>query len=68
MSVPPYLSPGQVARACRTNRWAMLRLLRRAGLAERIGGRWYVGEARLREGLPEVYERVFTWFEERASR
>jgi hypothetical protein len=49
------------------NRWAMLRLIRRAGLAELVGGRWYVGETRLREGLPEVYERVFTYFEHRGE-
>lgn len=35
-------------------------LLRGAGILERhANGRWYVGEARLRERLPDVYDRVF---------
>ncbi len=34
-------------------------LLRGAGVLERhANGRWYVGEARLRERLPDVYDRV----------
>jgi hypothetical protein len=34
-------------------------LLRRAGILEKIGGQWLVGESQLRERLPEVYERVY---------
>lgn len=34
-------------------------LLRGAGILERIGDRWYVGESRLRERLPDVYDRVY---------
>lgn len=51
----------------RANRWAMLRLIRRAGLAEQVGGRWYIGEARLREGLPDLHERVFAYFDRRGE-
>lgn len=34
-------------------------LLRAAGILEQIGERWYVGESRLRERLPDVYDRVY---------
>jgi hypothetical protein len=34
-------------------------LLKRAGILEKIGGHWLVGESQLRERLPEVYERVY---------
>lgn len=57
--IPPYITPSQVGRACRmTNRKAKS-LLRRAGILERIGDRWCVGESQLRERLPEVYDRVY---------
>ena len=62
MNIPPYISPGQVGKACSINRWKAKRLLSRAGILERIGGQWAVGDSRLRERLPEVYDRVFLWF------
>lgn len=58
--VPPYISPGLVGKACGITRKAARSLLRRAGILERIGGRWLVGESQLRERLPEVYERLYT--------
>ena len=61
-SVPPYLTPGQIGRACGLNRRKALRLLKRAGVAVMIGDRWAIGESALREHLPEVYDRVFTFF------
>ena len=43
-------------------------MLRAAGILELQGnGRWKVGEARLRERLPDVYDRVFEHFELRVS-
>ena len=57
--VPPYLTPSQVGRACRMSRRKAKSLLRGAGILERIGDRWYVGESRLRERLPDVYDRVY---------
>lgn len=63
MSVPPYVTPAQVAKACGCSRKAAIFLLRGAGILERNGWRWKVGESRLRESLPDVYDRVFTWFE-----
>jgi hypothetical protein len=36
-------------------------LLRAAGILEQLGDRWYVGEARLRERLPDVYDRVYAY-------
>lgn len=44
------------------SRRAAKSLLRGAGILELIGGRWYVGEARLRERLPDVYDRVYAHF------
>lgn len=60
--VPPYITPGQVGKACRMTRLKARRMLVRAGIAEKLGGAWVVGATRLRERLPEVYERVFEAF------
>ncbi len=57
--MPPYLRPSAVGRACKMTRKAAKSLLRRAGILEKIGGHWCVGESQLRERLPEVYERVY---------
>ncbi len=57
--IPPYLTPSQVGNACRMTRRKAKSLLRRAGILERIGERWLVGESQLRERLPEVYDRVY---------
>jgi len=35
--------------------------LRRAGILEQVGVRWYVSEARLRARLPDVYDRVYQY-------
>ena len=62
--VPPLLSPAQVGRACRMSRRAAKTMLRGAGVLDRHGnGRWYAGATRLRERLPDVYDRVFEYFE-----
>jgi hypothetical protein len=34
-------------------------MLKRAGILERIGERWCVGESQLRERLPEIYDRLY---------
>ena len=60
--VPPYLSPGQVGRACGLSRKSALTELRGAGLLERRGNRWRVSETRLRERLPDYYDRVYRHF------
>lgn len=62
-AVPPYLTPSEVGRACGMPGWKVKRLLRRIGIAEKHGGKWVVGESRLRERLPELYDRVFEHFE-----
>jgi hypothetical protein len=63
-NVPPLLSPSQVGRACRMSRRSAKTLLRGAGILEKhANGRWYVGETRLRERLPDVYDRVYVAFE-----
>lgn len=58
--MPPYLTPREVADACRMTRKRAQSMLRRAGILERIGERWCVGESQLRERLPEVYDRVYS--------
>lgn len=65
--VPPYVSPGQIARACGTNRWQVLRKLRNMKLAERHGTQWCVSDRALREHLPAMYDRVFDYFLRRAE-
>jgi hypothetical protein len=57
--VPPLLTPAQVGKANRMSRRKAKGLLRAAGILEKIGERWYVGESRLRERLPDVYDRVY---------
>lgn len=57
--LPPYIEAADVGRACELTTQGAKKLLRRAGIAEKIGHRWVVGESRLRERLPEVYERVY---------
>jgi len=37
-------------------------LLRAVGILELVGSRWFVAESRLRERLPDVYDRVFEAF------
>ncbi len=60
--VPALLTPAQIGKACGMSRRAAKTLLRGAGILERIGERWFVGETRLRERLPEVYDRVYEAF------
>lgn len=60
--VPPLLTPAQVGKACRMSRRKAKSWLRRAGILELHGKHWVVSEARLRERLPDVYDRVFTVF------
>ncbi len=58
--MPTYLTPRDVANACRMTRKRAQSMLKRAGILERIGERWCVGESQLRERLPEVYDRVYS--------
>lgn len=44
------------------SRRAAKTMLRGAGILELVGGRWKVGESRLRDRLPDVYDRVFEHF------
>lgn len=55
VQMPPYLTPAQVGKACGMSRRSAKNMLRGAGILERIGERWYVGESR----LPDVYDRVY---------
>lgn len=60
--IPPYLTMREVSVACRMPTRKVKRRLRAAGIAERHGGPnsgWVVGESRLRERLPEMYDRVW---------
>lgn len=59
--VPPYLKPSLIGRACGLSRREAKALLRKAGLLERIGTHDYVGDSKLRERLPEVYDRVYAF-------
>lgn len=61
-TIPPLLSPAQVGTACGISRRAAKNMLRGAGLLQLVGARWHVGEARLRERLPDVYDRVYEYF------
>jgi hypothetical protein len=50
-----------VGKACRWSRRNAKGLLRAAGILEQVGERWYVGDTRLRERLPDVYDRVYAY-------
>jgi hypothetical protein len=69
-TVPPYLSPGKIARACGVTRMVAMRELRGASLLEKRDGRWRVSESRLRERLPDYHDRVYAFFvlEDRPAR
>jgi hypothetical protein len=58
-ALPPLLTPAQVGRACRMSRRKAKNLLRAVGILELIGERWFVAESRLRDRLPDVYDRVY---------
>jgi hypothetical protein len=60
--LPIPLEAAHVARACRMTTDRAKRLLQRAGIAELLGGRWTVGESRLRERLPDVFDRVYSFY------
>jgi hypothetical protein len=60
--VPPYIGTGDVARACDMSWKAAKGMLDRAGILERLGERWVVGQSRLMERLPDVYGRVYEHF------
>lgn len=61
-TIPPYLTTADVAKACGMQTHKARRMLKRAGIAERLGDAWVVSESRLRERLPDVYDRVFALF------
>lgn len=59
--IPAYLTPAEIAKANEIPTWKARRKLERAGILERDGkNRWHVAESRLRERLPDMYERVFS--------
>jgi hypothetical protein len=60
--VPPYITPSQVGKASDMSTKRARRFLQRSGILEKIGGHWLVSESRLRERLPDMYDRVFHWF------
>lgn len=61
--VPPYLTMAEVAIANGMRTERTKRMLQRIGIAEKVGGRWMVGESRLRERMPDLYDRVFARYE-----
>ena len=63
--LPPYLSPGQIARANGISRYVAQKKCERAGILEADGPhRWHVSSTKLRERLDEMYGRVFDYFVE----
>jgi hypothetical protein len=77
--IPPYIDAAVVAKACvrkadgtkMTTRDAR-RMLHGAGILERPGGArrgkpTVVADSRLRERLPDVYDRVFAYFAQKTS-
>jgi len=60
--VPPYIGTAEVGKACRMTTRRARRMLARVGVLERHGTLWVVSDSRLREVLPDVYQRVFEWY------
>jgi hypothetical protein len=56
--LPPYLTTAEVAKACEMKTRRVRGMLMRAGILERLGRLWVVGDSRLRARLPEIYGRV----------
>jgi hypothetical protein len=65
--VPAYLEPGEVATACEMTTGKVRSLLERAGILEKLGAHHVVGESRLKARLPELYDRVFEYYELQAE-
>ena len=65
--VPPYLSPGQIARACKISRYRAFNELKGAKILEYRSGRWRVSRSRLCERLPEMFDDVVECFEAAAE-
>jgi hypothetical protein len=61
-TVPPYLSPSEIGRACDLSRFRALTELKHAGLVECRGGRLRLDASRLRERLPAMYDLVYAAF------
>lgn len=60
--VPPYVPVAMIALACKESgmtRKAALGIVKRAGILERKGQYYVVPESKLREELPEIYDRVY---------
>lgn len=65
--VPAYIDMADIAKACPldySSTVAAKRDMQREGIAVKRGGRWKVSDAMLRERLPDVYDRVYSWFEQ----
>jgi hypothetical protein len=62
VKVPPWLSTGEIARACGLDRRKVVRELRSVHLLDRPGRYYRVSSSRLRERLPDHYDRVYSWF------
>jgi hypothetical protein len=59
VSISPYLTMREVADACEWTVRYTRRFLIRAGVAEKLGGDWYVADYRLRDELQAIYARVY---------
>lgn len=66
-AIPPYIRVSVVAKACGRPLRPVRRQLDRAGILERDGHLFVVGDSRLRERLPELYDRVFSYYADRAD-
>ena len=60
--LPIPIEAAHIAKACKMTTDRAKRLLQRAQIGELLGGRWTVGESKLRERLPDVFDRVYAYY------
>jgi len=58
-NIPAYPLAATVAKANEQERRSMIRRLAGVGILERHGGRWCVSQSRLRERLPDYFDRLY---------
>ncbi len=58
-TIPAYPLAAVVAKANEQSRKSMITKLAAVGILERHGGRWCVAQSRLRERLPDVFDRLY---------
>jgi len=58
-NIPAYPLAATVAKANEQSRKSMITKLGAVGILERHGGRWCVSQSRLRERLPDIFDRLY---------